>query len=117
MPVKKTSVVTERRCAPRANRVVAISHRLIKRNAQKLDSSWSLSTTQNMSLTGMLFLSDKPYKIGDIVEVSVVISGVIDIVKGSAQVVRVVENGHTSFDIAVKFIEEKQKARSAKSHR
>ncbi len=117
MPAKMMTNPAERRCALRANRVVAIQHRLIKRHSKKLDSSWSLSTTQNMSISGMLFLSDKPYKVGDVVEVSVVMSGIIDIVKGSAQVVRVVEGGDTSYDIAVRFITEKPKSRSAKAHR
>lgn len=117
MPVKKDIASSERRRALRANRVVAIEHRLLKRGAKKLAGTWSLSTTRNMSISGMLFLSDKPYKVGDLIEVSVVISGVIDIVKGCAQVVRVIEGGDTSFNIAVKFIHEKQKARSAKLHR
>ena len=64
-----------------------------------------------------LGLSDIPYKAGDLVEVSVVISGVIDIVKGLAEVVRVIENGDTSFDIAVRFIQNKAKTRPAKKHK
>ncbi|MBF0618563.1 MAG: PilZ domain-containing protein [Candidatus Omnitrophica bacterium] len=106
----------ERRLAIRADRVIAIKHRLIKRQSKKADAFWSLSTTKNMSITGILFLSDTEYKAGDILEVSVVMSGIIDIVNGPAQVVRVAENGDTSYDVAVKFIEMKPPARSAKSH-
>lgn len=109
--------VNERRLSARASRVVAIEHRLLFRNTKKAETSWSLSTTRNMSFTGLLFLSSVPYKIGDLVDVSVVISGVIDIVKGPAEVVRVIENGDTSFDIAVRFLLEKTKSRSAKKHR
>ncbi len=69
-----------------------------------------------MSITGLLFLSDVSYRIGDTVEISVVISGVIDIVKGLAQVVRVIENGDTSYDIAVRFLIDKPKKRAARKH-
>ncbi|MBF0594052.1 MAG: PilZ domain-containing protein [Candidatus Omnitrophica bacterium] len=107
----------ERRQAIRASRVIAIEHRLVKRNLTKARSNWSLSTTKNMSVSGILFLSSIPYKVGDIVEVSVAISGVIDIAKGNAKVIRVVENGDTSFDVAVKFITKPAKKRPAKTHR
>lgn len=70
-----------------------------------------------MSASGLLFLSDTPYIAGDTVELSVVISGVIDIVKGCAKVVRVTESGNKTFDVAVKLIPEKSKSRSAKAHR
>ncbi|MBF0386431.1 MAG: PilZ domain-containing protein [Candidatus Omnitrophica bacterium] len=116
MPVKMKNKVPERRCALRADRVIAVQHRLIKRNAKKLDNNWSLSTTQNMSASGMLFVSTQPYQTGDVIEVSVVMSGVIDVVKGNAEVVRVTERGHTAFNVAVKFIAEKPKNRPAKSH-
>ncbi len=116
MTLKKISPFDDRRQALRANRVVAIKHRLIQRNAKKSEGSWSLSTTRNMSYNGILFLSDTSYKVGDIVEVSVVISGVIDVVKGNAKVVRFQENGDTSFDVAVKLIQPKTKNRSAKKH-
>lgn len=114
--MKKLTPFLERRAAIRANRVIAIQHRLVKPKPRKIPSSWSLSTTRNMSVSGLLFLSDIPYKTGDLVEVSVVISGILDIVKGLAKVVRVVEDGDTSYDIAVKFLRSKPKGRSARKH-
>lgn len=116
MTKKVTAPGTERRKAMRATRVLAIQHRLVKRNSKKKQESWSLSTTRNMSFTGILFLSDTAYKVGDILELNVVMSGIIEVVKGQAKVVRVVENGDTSFDVAVHFLVEKVKSRSAKKH-
>jgi len=117
MPVKKLASQNERRKAIRANRVVAISHRLIKRRLKNRIASWSLSTTKNMSISGLLFMSEVPYKVGDIVEVNVVVSGMIDIIKGLARVVRVAEAGDTSFEVAVQLVGDKPKKRPAKSHR
>ncbi len=107
---------SEKRGSPRANRVVAIKHRLLKTSSKKVEAEWSLSLTKNMSVTGLLFLSNVPYKTGDVIELNVTMSGVIDIVKGHAQVMRVHENGSHSFDVAVKLVELKPRSRSAKSH-
>ena len=115
--VKINAPSSERRAAIRANRVIAIQHRLIKRDVRKTTPCWSLSTTKNMSITGLLFLSDIPYRVGDTLEISVVISGVIDILNGLARVVRVIEDGDTSYDIAVRFLIDKPKRRPAKKHR
>ena len=104
MPLKNNAPILERRILLRADRIVAVKHRLIERNSKIYPGVWSLSTTKNMSASGLLFLSDISYKLGDTLEMSVVISGVIDIVKGTAKVVRIIENGNTSFDIAVKYI-------------
>ena len=106
----------ERRRASRADRVVAISHRLIKRGRSKEFAQWSLSSTKNMSVTGILFLSETPYKVGDIVEVHVTMSGIIDIVKGFAQVVRVQMKTRHSYHVAIHFIEMKGPSRRAKAH-
>ncbi len=108
--------VAERRRGERVNRVVAIRHRLIKRSGVKAASAWSLSTTKNMSHSGLLFLSDIPYRKGDILQLQVVMSGIIEIYSGQAQVVRVREVGSTSFDIAVKNLLPKAPPRKAKSH-
>jgi hypothetical protein len=116
MSIKNNVFTAERRSMVRADRIVAVKHRLIERNSKLLPGAWSLSTTRNMSASGLLFLSDTSYKKGDTLEMSVVISGVIDIVKGNARVVRVVENGDTSFDVAVQYISKPVRKRPAKSH-
>lgn len=109
-------LVAERRKGERVSRVVAIRHRLIKRSGRKTPSAWSLSTTKNMSHSGLLFLSSIPYRKGDILELQVVMSGIIEIYNGQAQVVRVIEIGDTSFDVGVKNVLPKVPPRKAKSH-
>ncbi len=108
--------VIERRKGERVNRVVAVRHRLVKRAGKKDPSEWSLSTTRNMSYSGLLFLSQVPYRKDDIVELQVVMSGIIDIFHGQAQVMRIMEVGSSSFDVGVKYIYPKPLARKAKSH-
>ena len=112
----KVQAVAERRNGERVNRVVAIRHRLIKRSGRKSPSEWSLSSTKNMSHSGLLFLSSTPYRIGDVLEIQVVMSGIIDVYCGYAEVVRVAEIGSTSFDIGVKNLLPKAPPRKAKSH-
>ena len=112
----KSSKRPERRGAVRANRVVAIRHRLHKVSRRVSPAEWGLSTTRNMSVTGVLFLSDRPYKVGDMIELTVTMSGVIDIIKGFARVVRVAERGPHAFDVAVQMQEPKARTRSAKAH-
>ena len=106
----------ERRGSIRANRVVAIRHRLHQHVSKKTEMSWSLSTTRNMSVTGLLFLSDTSYKPGDILEVNVTMSGVIDIIQGFAEVVRVSEKTGHSYEVAAELVDLKPHSRSAKSH-
>ena len=104
--------VLERRNGERVDRVVAIRHRL----ADAGNSDWSLSTTRNMSHSGLLFLSSTPYRKNDVVDLQVIMSGVIDIYNGKAEVRRVAEVGSTSFDVGVRYIFPKAQSRNAKSH-
>jgi len=108
--------IVERRAAVRADRRLAIQHRLFRSNSRKFNAEWLLSTTKNMSVTGLLFISHVPYKVGDIIELEVTMSGVIEVIKGFAKVVRVVKGTPQSYDIAVKLVELKARSRSAKSH-
>ena len=110
------TAIDERRDGERVSRVVAIRHRLVRRAKRSMPSAWSLSTTKNMSHSGLLFLSHVPYRKGDVLEVQVVMSGVIDIYNGLAQVVRVTEVGNTSFDVAVRNVLPKSPCRKAKTH-
>jgi hypothetical protein len=106
----------ERRDGERVSRVVAIRHRLIKRVGRKSPSEWGLSTTKDMSHSGLLFLSETPYRKGDILELQVIMSAIIDIFKGKAEVVRVIDVAGASYDVGVRFLKQKAPARKAKSH-
>jgi hypothetical protein len=111
-----SKIVTERRNGERVSRVVAVRHRLIKRLGRKSPTEWSLSTTKNMSHSGFLFLSTIAYRKGDVLELQVVMSGLIDVYRGQAQVVRVTEVGSSLFDVGVRNLLPKAPPRKAKSH-
>ena len=78
----------ERRDSIRAKRIITVRHRLVKHNNRKTHSMWQLATTENMSLSGLLFVSALAYHVGDILELQVVMSGVLDIFNGFGQVVQ-----------------------------
>ena len=100
--------VEERRHAIRAKRILSIQYRLAKSKAKDGDKSWHLSTTYDMSVLGLSFLSEVPYYVNDLLELHVVMSGVLDIFKGVGKVVRVDRKESAAFYlIAVKFIENK----------
>ncbi len=116
---KKTTLkkIPERRDGCRVNRVVAVSHRLAVVRRTKPLADWSLSTTKNMSHSGLLFLSAIPYRKNAVLELQVVMSGIIDLYNGQARVMRVQEVGNTSFEIGVRFLPSKPLTRSAKKYR
>lgn len=103
----------ERRKGIRAKRIITIRHRLVKRNGRKVKRDWMLSTTENMSISGLLFLSPLEYKKGDLLELQVVMSGVLDIFNGFGEVVRIDEKKGREY-VAVKYVDLKPKKRSAK---
>lgn len=106
----------ERRDSIRAKRIITVRHKIVKHNGRRVSNSmWQMSTTQDMSLSGLLFVSAIPYHIGDIVEIQVVMSGVLDIFNGYGKVVRLSRNKGGYFHVAVKYVELKAKTRSAKS--
>ena len=113
---KEEKAMVERRNGVRANRVIAVKHCLIKRGGRKYEPHWSLSTTKNMSVSGILFMSEIEYNPGDVLELEVVMSGMIDVYKGPAEVVRSRLASYTSYDIAAKYLEVKPPSRPAKSH-
>ena len=97
---------SERRQWIRAKRVLSIEFRLIKTKRKDRDYSWHLSTTRDMSVGGVGFYSDIEYKVGDILEIHMVMSGILDIFRGIGKVVRV-ERKKTSahYLIAVKLLD------------
>ena len=104
----------ERRDSPRSKRIVTVRHRLHKRGGKKCNEIWMLSTTENMSASGLLFVSAIDYKANDIIEIQVVMSGVLDLFNGYGKVVRAAK-GKKNFQIAVRYVELKSRKRSAKS--
>src|SRR5476651_370882 len=113
--VKKQTSFEERRDSVRAKRIITVRHRLIKHNSRKVSSMWQLSTTENMSLSGLLFVSALTYQPGDIIELQVVMSGILDIFNGYGKVVRSSRNKGGYFQIGVKYVDLKLKRRPAKS--
>ena len=105
----------ERRGSLRARRIVTVRHRLFKRNSKKISSDWILSTTENMSATGLLFNSPLGYKLNDVIEVQVVMSGILDIFNGYGKVVRVENKRGGYYHIALHYVGLKPRRRNAKT--
>jgi len=105
----------ERRDSVRAKRIITVRHRLIKHNNRKTDSMWQLATTENMSLSGLLFVSALPYASGDVIELQLVMSGILDIFNGFGKVIRSSRNKGGNYHVAVKYVELKSRPRAAKS--
>ncbi len=97
----------ERRRHIRAKRNLTIEHRLYKHKGVVVNGVWRSSKTENMSLVGVLFNSDIPYHIGDILEARVVMLG-LDIFRGYGRVVRTdEEKSKKLFLIAIAFLDAK----------
>ena len=108
---------SERRSFIRAKRILSIEYQLIKSARRKIDPAWHLSTTQDMSLGGLTFFTDVEFRPGDILEVRVVMSGVLDIFKGPCKVIRADRKKAGAYYLtAVQFINNHLKSRSAKSY-
>lgn len=105
----------ERRDSIRAKRIITVRHRLVKHNSRKINSMWQLATTENMSLSGLLFVSALPYQAQDIIELQVVMSGLLDIFNGFGQVVRSTRHKSGYYHVAVKYVDLKHKRRPAKT--
>jgi hypothetical protein len=113
--VRDDSKFEERRDSVRAKRIITVRHRLVKHNNRKVDSMWQLATTENMSLSGLLFVSALAYHPGDIVELQVVMSGVLDIFNGFGKVIRATRNKSGYYQVGIKYVDLKPKRRPAKS--
>ncbi len=107
----------ERRYGMRAKRILSIQYRLHKTKAGNNDRNWYLSTTQDMSVSGVGFLSEKSFIQGDIIELQIIMSGVLEIYSGLAKIVRVERKKSAAFYlIGAKFLGPKVKPRKAKSY-
>jgi len=108
----------ERRSSIRAKRVLSIQYRLLRSTKKNIDSSWHLSTTQDMSLGGLSFITDIEFKKSDVIELHVVMSGILDIFNGEAKIVRVAKRKTANyFVVGVKFMNTPIKRRNAKTYR
>ncbi len=116
MSLEQQKNYDERRDSIRARRIVTVRHRLHKHKSKVTNGQWQVSMTENMSYSGLLFVSAIGYEAGDIVELEVVMSGLLDIFKGYAQVIRQTKQKGGFFYIAVKYVDFKPsvKNRSAK---
>ena len=102
--------IDERRRWVRAKRVLSIQYRLTKSKSKKFDTKWDLSMTEDMGLGGLAFHAHQEYHVGDILEMKVVMSGVLDLFSGYAEVVRIQKNKNTSFSkLGVKYMEKTKK--------
>jgi hypothetical protein len=108
----------ERRECIRAKRIVTVRYRSVKHKGKSVNSRWQMSVTQDMSLTGLLFVSAMDFKKDDVIELEVVMSGMLEIFKGFGQVVRSAKQSGGHYSVAVKYIDFKpsSKTRSAKKH-
>ncbi|MBI3602709.1 MAG: PilZ domain-containing protein [Candidatus Omnitrophica bacterium] len=115
MSLKKYQDFEEHRDSVRAKRMITVRHHLVKHKGRNLDSPWQVSVTEDMSLSGLLFVSAIAYQPGDWLELQVVMSGVLDIFKGYGEVVRSVRRKGGHYQVAVKYVDLKLKSRPVKS--
>jgi hypothetical protein len=112
---KSQNPFEERRDSVRAKRIITVRHKLVKHLNRKASSMWQLAMTENMSLSGLLFVSVIQYQPGDIIELQVVMSGVLDIFNGYGKVIRASRNKGGYYHIGVKFVDLKSRRRPAKT--
>ncbi len=108
------SMIKERRRHSRAKRILSIEYRLYKSRHHHTDRDWHLSTTEDVSPEGLSFYSDHEYHQGDILDVRVVMSGLLEVFKGHGMVVRM-EQKHLGacFFVALRFADQNTKAAPA----
>ncbi len=99
-------VLEERRQFVRAKRILSVRHRLHLRKGRQMHEFWYLSTTEDMSVNGLLFTSAMPYQKSDVIELEIVMSGVLDIFRGFGKVVRVLKKESGAFyNVAVQYVD------------
>jgi len=107
----------ERRSAIRAKRVMSVEYRLVKSSTKKKDKKIYLSTTQDMSVGGVSFYTENEYRTGDVLEIRIVMSGVLDIYTGQGKVVRVEKKKTGSYYlVGIKFLNGHSSSRKAQTY-
>ena len=105
----KSIAQEEKRYWVRAKRVLSIQFRLVRTRRKDVDMSWQLSTTQDMSLGGVAFYTEKEYKTGEILEIHIIMSGLLDIFKGHGRLVRIEKKKSAAhYLVGVQFVEKKK---------
>ena len=113
--VKQQSVEEKRRWV-RAERILCIEFRLIKSKRRIADKSWGLSMTKDMSAGGIAFYTDREFSLGDTLELRVTMSGILNILSGLAEIVRIERKKTGAFYlVAVKMLEKDLKTKREKS--
>jgi len=112
MSLEQPESFEDRRDSIRAHRIITVRHRLVKQKGSKNSNPWQLSVTENMSLSGLLFVSAIAYDKGDLVEVEVVMSGILDIFNGYGEVVRVNHHKGGHYLVAIKYVDLKPKPKN-----
>lgn len=113
---KKTKNYVEQRDGLRAERSLAVRHRLVRQGRKIVDGAWSRSETSNMSVSGLLFVSPVEYKVADRIELEIVLTEMIEIYSGLAEVLRVSHLPGGGYQIAVKYIDDRKRSRPARRH-
>ncbi len=112
------SMIKERRGCSRATRILSIEYRLYKSRRQHSDPNWHLSTTEDVSPEGLSFYSDHEYHLGDILDVRVVMSGLLEVFKGQCEVVRAEQKRlGACFLVALRFADQAAKPTPARRSR
>jgi len=97
--------IQEKRGFVRAKRMLSIEFKPAKGYGRTASRKWHLSATEDMSLGGVSFYTDQEYKVGDILQLHVVMSGVFDMYKGFGEIVRLDRKKLGVYSlVAVKFI-------------
>lgn len=113
--VKQQSVEEKRRWV-RAERILCIEFRLTQSKRRNSDKSWGLSMTKDMSAGGIAFYTDREFSLGDILELRVTMSGILNVLSGLAEVVRIERKKTGAFYlVAVKMLDQNLKNKREQS--
>ncbi len=97
-------LLKERRLCLRTQRILSIEYRLKRGQLKNADRSWHLSTTHEICLGGVSFYSDYEYHTGDVLEIHVAMSGMINVFRGFGKIVHVQHKQMAaSYLVAVQF--------------
>ncbi len=92
----------ERRRYPRIERILSIQYRLKKSKQKNADkTTWYNSNTHDMSVEGVSFVAPRPFFPGDILELQVVMSGVLNVVSAEGKIVRIEDKKRGKYLIGI----------------
>ncbi len=92
----------ERRKYPRVARILSIQYRLKRSKYKDADkTTWYNSNTHDMSVEGVAFITSRAFMVGDILELQVVMSGILNVVSAEGKIVRIEEKKRDKYLIGV----------------